>query len=72
MSKLFDKGERIGRDDIKFSNAEEYIDAIIDSGKLNDTSFVESVQQQMEDNGSLTVKQYDALENIIEKFGIEV
>lgn len=72
MSDLFDKGDRIGRDDIRFSNAEGYIEAILDSDKLNDTAFVESIQQQMEDNGSLTVKQYDALVNIIEKFGVEV
>lgn len=72
MSGLFDKGERIGRDDVRFSNAEGYIEAILDSGKLSDTDFVESVQQQMEDKGSLTVKQYAALENIMEKFEIEV
>jgi len=72
MSELFDKGERISRDDTRFSNAEGYIEAIIDSGKLSDTDFVESIQQQMEDKGSLTVKQYTALENIMEKFEIEV
>lgn len=72
MADLFDKGERIGRDDVRFSNAEGYIEAILDSEKLNDTTFVESIQQQMEDRSSLTVKQYDALENIMEKFEIEV
>lgn len=36
-----------------------------------DTGFVESLKAQLEDKGSLTGKQIDALNRIIEKFEID-
>lgn len=60
------------RVDSEFSEAEGYIEAILDSDKLQDTTFIESVQKQMEDKGFVSEKQITALQNIIKNFHIEV
>lgn len=53
---------------------EEKIEAILewaDKHPSFDTSFVESLQEQYEETESLSYKQIESLNNIIERFGID-
>lgn len=56
---------------------EQKIKAVLDwadtDGPENfDSSFVESLAEQLEDNGSISPRQVMALQNIIDKFDIDV
>lgn len=55
----------------EFTDAESWIESILDSEKLDDTSFVDSVKKQMEEKLFITPKQIKALENIMTSFRIE-